>query len=481
VLHASPALAETLPGLAARPATRAWIEARLTALFESAQRGSPGALSSEDALKQALRRLRAEVYLIEMERDLAGIAEVAEVTAAMTDLAEVAIQRAIEVLDAELRASFGAPLGERGGDNSGEPLSLGVVGMGKLGGRELNVSSDIDLIFLYEEEGETAGGQRKAISNHEYFTRLGKRLIAALSELTADGFVFRVDMRLRPNGDSGALVSSLGMLEEYFYVQGREWERYAWIKGRLVSRTDDAPGRRLAEQLDALVKPFVYRRYLDFNVIGALRSLHEQIRQEAVKRATMRPEKADDIKLGRGGIREVEFSAQVFQLIRGGQDAGFRVRPTLEVLAHAVSQNLLQPAIAAQLSDAYLFFRRVEHRLQYADDAQTHALPVDPEARQRLAVSLGYLDYEALLGEINRHRTLAEAQFDRIFADKNNGGVSAGGSNGSASKGGGASGSRASGSGANRGRGKRRRGKRRRSKRRRLDRRGVERKRKSEP
>jgi glutamate-ammonia-ligase adenylyltransferase len=438
VLHAAPALAGALPGLAARPATRAWIEARLDALLAP---GQAGAEPGEGALGQALRRLRAEVYLIAMERDLAGLAEVAEVTAAMTDLAEVAIQRAIEVLDAELRVSFGAPLGE----SDGAPLSLGVVGMGKLGGRELNVSSDIDLIFLYEEEGETAGGQRKPISNHEYFTRLGKRLIGALSELTADGFVFRVDMRLRPNGDSGALVSSLGMLEEYFYVQGREWERYAWIKGRLVSRIDDAPGRRLAEQLDRLVKPFVYRRYLDFNVIGALRSLHEQIRQEARKRATMRPEKADDIKLGRGGIREIEFSAQVFQLIRGGQDAGFRVRPTLEVLAHAASQNLLQPAIAAQLSDAYLFFRRVEHRLQYADDAQTHALPVDPEARLRLAVSLGYPDYDALLAEISRHRALAETQFDRIFADKNNGGSSGGSSSGSSSGSGSGSSSGSSG------------------------------------
>jgi [glutamine synthetase] adenylyltransferase / [glutamine synthetase]-adenylyl-L-tyrosine phosphorylase len=423
VLHANPALAATLPELARCPATRAWIEARLETLCDASRAGAPpDAPLGEDALKQALRRLRAEVYLIAMERDLAGIAEVSEVTAAMTDLAEVAIQRALEVLDADLRASFGAPLGE----TSGLPLSLGVVGMGKLGGRELNVSSDIDLIFIYEEEGETAGGQRKPLSNHEYFTRLGKRLISALSELTADGFVFRVDMRLRPNGDSGALVSSLGMLEEYFYVQGREWERYAWIKGRLVSCIDDEAGSRLAVELDRLVKPFVYRRYLDFNVIGALRSLHEQIRQEAVKRATMRPEKADDIKLGRGGIREIEFSAQVFQLIRGGQDAGFRVRPTLEVLAHAVMVGLLQPAVAAQLSDAYLFFRRVEHRLQYADDAQTHALPVDVDARARLAASLGYLDYDRLLDEINRHRTLAEAQFDRIFADKN-GGASSGG------------------------------------------------------
>ncbi|RKP48619.1 bifunctional [glutamate--ammonia ligase]-adenylyl-L-tyrosine phosphorylase/[glutamate--ammonia-ligase] adenylyltransferase [Pararobbsia silviterrae] len=415
VLHANPDFASRLPGLAEAPVTRAWMEDRLAELGVGA---APAAWPDEDALKRALRRLRAEVYLIVMERDLAGAADVAEVTGAMTDLAEIAIQRALDVIDADLRATFGAPLAQ----TSGAPLSLGVVGMGKLGGRELNVSSDIDLIFVYEEEGETAGGQRKPLSNHEYFTRLGRRLIGALSELTADGFVFRVDMRLRPNGDSGALVSSLGMLEEYFYVQGREWERYAWIKGRLVSRIDEPSGAHLAGELDRLVKPFVYRRYLDFNVIGALRSLHEQIRREASKRATMRPEKADDIKLGRGGIREIEFSAQVFQLIRGGQDAGFRVRPTLEVLAHAVARGLLSASVAAQLSDAYLFFRRVEHRLQYADDAQTHALPVDPDARARLAASLGHVDYASLLDEINRHRALAEAQFDRIFADKNGNG-----------------------------------------------------------
>lgn len=414
VLHANPEFSGRLKVLADAPVTRAWMEARLT---ELGVMPPDAARPSEDVLKRALRRLRAEVYLIVMERDLAGRADVAEVTGAMTDLAELAVQCALDVLDADMRETFGAPLGE----TDGAPLSLGVVGMGKLGGRELNVSSDIDLIFIYEEEGETAGGQRKPLSNHEYFTRLGKRLIAAVSELTEDGFVFRVDMRLRPNGDSGALVSSLGMLEEYFYVQGREWERYAWIKGRLVSRTEDASGARLAGQLDRLVKPFVYRRYLDFNVIGALRSLHEQIRREAEKRATMRPEKADDIKLGRGGIREIEFSAQVFQLIRGGQDAGFRVRPTLEVFAHAVAHGLLPAPIAAQLSDAYLFFRRVEHRLQYADDAQTHALPVDPATRARLAASLGHLDYASLLDEINQHRALAEAQFDRIFADKNNG------------------------------------------------------------
>ena len=197
---------------------------------------------NEDALKTALRRLRTEVFCAVMERDLAGDADVAEVTGAMTDLAELTIQRALAVLSADLEVLFGEP---RGPD--GERLTLGVVGMGKLGGRELNASSDIDLIFVYEEDGETAGGQRSPIATQEFFTASARRLIGALAEVTQDGYVFRVDMRLRPNGDSGPLVCSLGMLEEYFYVQGREWERYAWIKGRLVSEGESDSAQRLAE------------------------------------------------------------------------------------------------------------------------------------------------------------------------------------------------------------------------------------------
>ncbi|MCS0466205.1 bifunctional [glutamate--ammonia ligase]-adenylyl-L-tyrosine phosphorylase/[glutamate--ammonia-ligase] adenylyltransferase, partial [Burkholderia mallei] len=324
----------------------------------------------------------------------------------------------LALLAAELEAQYGEPRGP-----SGERLALGVVGMGKLGGRELNVSSDIDLIFVYEDDGETAGGARAPISVHEFFTRLGRRLIGVLSEATADGYVFRVDMRLRPNGDSGPLVCSLGMLEEYFYVQGREWERYAWIKGRLVTERASAAARRLAQQLDAIVKPFVYRRYLDFGVIGAIRSLHEQIRQEARRRATMRPDKADDIKLGRGGIREIEFSAQVFQLIRGGQDAGFRVQPTLAVLRHASASGLITEEVRAGLTHAYLFLRTLEHRLQYRNDAQTHAMPVDPAERAALAASLGFADYAALIDRLDQHRAFVEAQFDQVFADKADGGA----------------------------------------------------------
>lgn len=415
-IAARPELAERIAAWAEAPITRARIDARLRELI--AERRQPGGAAhgapiGEEALRGALRRLRTEVFCAVMERDLAGHADVAEVTATMTDLAEAAIQRAIDVLSHELEALYGEP---RAAD--GNRLTLGVVGMGKLGGRELNVSSDIDLIFVYEDDGETAGGSRAAISTQEFFTRLGRRLIGALAETTADGYVFRVDMRLRPNGDSGPLVCSLGMLEEYFYVQGREWERYAWIKGRLVSEQDSDAARRLVQQLEALVKPFVYRRYLDFGVIGAIRSLHRQIREEAQRRATMRPDKADDIKLGRGGIREIEFSAQVFQLIRGGQDSGFRIRPTLAVLRHAAARGLIAPSVCAELSNAYRFLRELEHRLQYRHDAQTHALPVDADERARLAETMGFADFAALAAVLDDHRERVEAQFDQIFADK---------------------------------------------------------------
>jgi glutamate-ammonia-ligase adenylyltransferase len=413
---ARPELAGQVAALAAEPVTRARIEARLDELCAEpgvANGAANGAPLREDALKRALRQLRTEVFCAVMERDLAGDANVAEVTGAMTDLAEATIQRSLAVLSVELEALYGEPRGPEG-----ERLTLGVVGMGKLGGRELNVSSDIDLIFVYEDDGETAGGTRAAIATQDFFTRLGKRLIAALAEVTSDGYVFRVDMRLRPNGDSGPLVCSLGMLEEYFYVQGREWERYAWIKGRLVSEHDSAPARRLAKLLDAIAMPFVYRRYLDFGVISAIRALHLQIRQEAQRRASMRPDKADDIKLGRGGIREIEFSAQVFQLIRGGQEADFRIRPTLQVLRLAAARGLIAAPVCAALSEAYRFLRELEHRLQYRNDAQTHAMPVDPDERAALARSMGFPDYAGLMVVLDAHREQVERQFDQIFADK---------------------------------------------------------------
>ena len=241
---------------------------------------------SDDAPGRALRALRKRVMLRLIARDLAGLAPLAEVTATMTAFAEIALSHAAQHLNERLAERHGLPLAA-----DGRVQQLHVVGMGKLGGSELNVSSDIDLVFLYPEEGDTQGPQ--SISNHEYFVALGRRLIAALSEATAGGFAFRVDMRLRPYGDAGPLVVSFDALENYFVTQGREWERYAWIKARLVT------GDRGAELMERVL-PFVYRRHMDYHAIAALRDLHRQIRREVERRDI-----ADNIKLGPGGIREI--------------------------------------------------------------------------------------------------------------------------------------------------------------------------------
>ncbi len=289
--------------------------------MRAALAADPGA--DEDGLKRALRVLRARVMLRLIARDLGGLASLDEVLATSTALAEVAASHALERLAERLATRHGRPVGAA----SGREQQLHVLGMGKLGGSELNVSSDVDLIFVYPEEGETRGP--RSISNHEYFTLLGRQLIGALSELTADGYVFRVDMRLRPYGDGGPLVASFDALENYFITQGREWERYAWIKARALT------GDRGTELME-LVRPFVYRRHLDYNAIAALRDLHSQIRREVEHRDLL-----DNIKLGPGGIREIEFIAQVFQLIRGGRDPELRRQPTLAVLPLLANRNLL--------------------------------------------------------------------------------------------------------------------------------------------
>jgi glutamate-ammonia-ligase adenylyltransferase len=331
-------------------------------------------------------------------RDLAGWATLAEVTQTMTQLAEYTVQAALDWIAHDFSGSAGTPRSSKG-----EAQRLIVVGMGKLGGAELNVSSDIDLVFVYPEEGETDGP--RAISNHEYFLRVGRALIAALSELSEDGFVFRVDMRLRPYGDSGPLAVSFDMLENYLVTQGREWERYAWIKGRAV--TGDS-----ADALMALVRPFIYRRHLDYSAFASMRELHRQIRREVERR-----DHADNIKLGRGGIREVEFIAQVFQLIRGGHDAALRLQPTLAVLKLLAERELLPRAAVEELSQAYVFLRNLEHRLQYLDDQQTHRVPEDAPTRDLVAHSMGHADFPALLAALNAQRSIVARHFDALFAD----------------------------------------------------------------
>lgn len=410
VLQARPELPGIVADALGQPLSRAWMEARLKVLHE------PSA-DAEEAVKRALRRLRAEVMCVVIERDLRGDATLAEVTGAMTDLAELSIQYGLAMLGDDMAATYGRPVGAQ----DGEAQELVVVGMGKLGGRELNVSSDIDLIFLYDDDGDTQGGQR-SLSNQEYFIRLGRRLINLLADVTGDGYVFRVDMRLRPNGDAGPLVCSLGMLEEYLVVQGREWERYAWIKARVVSALDTPHAQRTASLLSRLTTPFIFRRYLDYGVIAAIRSLHAQIRSEAAKRSGGLAghgvnQRSFNIKLGRGGIREVEFMAQVFQLIRGGQDPALRVRPTLEVLAVAVERGLLPAGQAAQLADAYRFLRQLEHRLQYRDDAQTHHLPTSAEEQLAVARMMGCADWPALTAKLAALQDPVAQQFEATFSD----------------------------------------------------------------
>jgi glutamate-ammonia-ligase adenylyltransferase len=357
-------------------------------------------LEDEADLSRAVRRLRKQVMVKLILRDLNGLCDLNEVMQAMTALAEVCVQQAQRCVMQALQRQFGSPLGE----SDKAPQELLVIGMGKLGGGELNVSSDIDLIFVYAEDGETDGP--RTLSNHEFFTRLGRKLINLINELTADGYVFRVDMRLRPYGDSGPLVMSFAALEEYLVSQGREWERYAWIKARVISPAEHP---QIAELMQ-LAQPFVFRKYLDFGAIDSMRKLHAQIRQEVQRR-----DRLNNIKLGPGGIREIEFTAQVFQLIRGGRDAKLRIRPTQRVLQALVTNGQFEPQIVAGLDAAYIFLRNLEHRLQYLDDQQTQELPEKPEDQAIIAHAMGYADYPELLQELDRHRALVGKQFEQIF------------------------------------------------------------------
>jgi glutamate-ammonia-ligase adenylyltransferase len=361
-------------------------------------------------LGRAMRRLRNLLICAIIERDLDGRADLDEVVTAMSRFADFAVQSHLAELMAEMTATHGVPIGA----DSGRPQHMMVLAMGKHGGGELNVSSDIDLIFVYPEDGDTrAGAGQRALSNHEFFVRLGRKLIAAISEITEDGFTFRVDMALRPNGKSGPLAASLNMVEDYLIVQGREWERYAWVKARAV--TGDPLD---VAALDAIVRPFVFRRYLDFGVIDAIRTMHAQIRAEVNRQERLHPERSHNVKLGRGGIREIEFLAQVFQLIRGGRDPALRERSTRKTL-HLLAERELLPADAVErLLEAYTFLRNLEHRLQYLEDAQTHTLPASQDDRLTVARMMGLPDEATLLARLDQQRAFVAAQFDAIFADK---------------------------------------------------------------
>jgi glutamate-ammonia-ligase adenylyltransferase len=334
----------------------------------------------------------------------------------MTVLAEVTLDVALAAALAEQDERHGAPLNE-----AGERIDFWVAGMGKLGGRELNVSSDIDLIYVYEEAGTTAGNAQGAgrISAHEYFSQVARSLYTLIGETTEDGFVFRVDLALRPNGNSGPPVVSLAMLEEYFLVQGREWERFAWLKSRVVApRASVASGRAL--QLRDVVIPFVFRRYLDYGVFEGLRGLHRKVREEAARRAAGRPERANDVKLSRGGIREIEFIVQLLQVVRGGQFPEIRTRSTLRALERLTQVGVMKPETASRLAEAYVFLRQVEHRIQYLDDQQTHQLPTGDEDLRWIAGSLGLActaDACELMDRLLEIREFVALEFDALLHD----------------------------------------------------------------
>ena len=355
-------------------------------------------ITDETTLKSALRGLRKRVMLHVMARDLGGLADLNEVVTTLSALADIAIATAVGHLERELAAQYGEPTAEDGG----RAQKLHVVAMGKLGGCELNASSDIDLVLIYPEEGTTRGG--RSVSNHEFFVRLARRLVAALEEMTADGFVFRVDLRLRPLGGDGPLACSFDMLENYFITQGREWERYAWSKARVVC------GDRAQELMD-MARPFVFRRHLDYSAFESLRDLHREVRREVERRDML-----DDIKLGPGGIREIEFIAQLFQLVRGGRDAALREPATLAVLPRLAERNVLPASAVQELASAYVFLRNLEHRLQYLDDKQTQRLPADETDRALIASAMGYADYATLGTGLERHRSAVTRHFDGLFA-----------------------------------------------------------------
>ncbi|MCW8195750.1 bifunctional [glutamate--ammonia ligase]-adenylyl-L-tyrosine phosphorylase/[glutamate--ammonia-ligase] adenylyltransferase [Proteobacteria bacterium 005FR1] len=380
--------------------------------------------SDEAVFEKSLREARRDFMVRIIWRDMNRLATLEQTTGELSCFASASIQEAMDFHYSSLTASRGVPVGTE----SGEPQPLLVLGMGKLGARELNVSSDIDLIFTYPEGGETTG-VRQSLSNQEFFIRLGQRIIRSLDAVTADGFVFRVDMRLRPYGASGALVASFDAMENYYQTQGREWERYAMIKARVVACTSDAVLEKSADasglsmsiqqsgeshcaELMELLRPFTYRRYLDFSAIEAMRSMKLLITREVARKGL-----ENDVKLGAGGIREVEFIVQVFQLIRGGRDPQLQERQLLRVLPMLGEAGLLPEGVPEQLGQAYRFLRDAEHGIQGFQDRQTQQLPIDPDAQQRMAWIMGFADWNSFSAQLQVHREHVSAQFTDVIAD----------------------------------------------------------------
>ncbi|MDR7344757.1 glutamate-ammonia-ligase adenylyltransferase [Pantoea alhagi] len=359
-------------------------------------------VTDEATLMRQLRLFRRQMMVRIAWMQTTGECSTQETLQQLSVLAETLIVAARDWLWQACCNDFGTPC-----NAAGEPQPLLILGMGKLGGGELNFSSDIDLIFVWPENGSTRGGRRE-LDNAQFFTRLGQRLIKVLDQPTADGFVYRVDMRLRPFGDSGPLVLSFAALEDYYQEQGRDWERYAMVKARLMGNSDD----RWSQELQQMLRPFIYRRYIDFSVIQSLRNMKGMIAREVRRRGLK-----DNIKLGAGGIRESEFIVQVFQLIRGGRERTLQQRALLPTLSAIEALHLLSPPQVSALREAYLFLRRLENLLQSIADEQTQTLPTDGLNQARLAWAMGFADWAALLQALEQHMAQVRQIFNELIGE----------------------------------------------------------------
>ncbi|MCW8934065.1 MAG: bifunctional [glutamate--ammonia ligase]-adenylyl-L-tyrosine phosphorylase/[glutamate--ammonia-ligase] adenylyltransferase [Gammaproteobacteria bacterium] len=364
------------------------------------QRLEENAVLNDIVLMKQLRLFRAQQMLRIAWRDLANCAPTSETLCNLTDLAETCVDIALETLYQDQCKQLGIPV-----NSKGDEQRLVVIGMGKLGGYELNFSSDIDLIFCFEEEGEVPGS--RSLSNSQFFIRLGQRFIKALNDVTGDGFVFRVDMRLRPYGESGPLVMSQVAFEQYYQTQGRDWERYAMIKARVIGGD-----RKQGQVVMDMLKPFIYRRYLDFGAFESIRDMKAMINTEVRRKGNL-----NNIKLGSGGIREIEFIGQTFQLLRGGSDSDLQTRGILDVLELLAEKKYLDNKESEILAKSYDFLRRLENRLQMYSDAQTHLLPNDEKQQLSMALAMGYENWHELFVACEACRESVRVSFAQLLHD----------------------------------------------------------------
>lgn len=358
------------------------------------------AIINEDELIRVLRQLRQRELVRIAWRDLSGWCDLETTLNDLSLLADALIDAALQPLEMWQRLKFGIPQGRQGA-----PQSLVVLAMGKLGSKELNFSSDVDLIFAYPEAGQTVGSAR-SLSNDEFFARLARRLVHVLGTVTENGFVYRVDLRLRPFGTSGPLAMSFNALEEYYQSHGRGWERFALTRARAVAG-DTEQGATLLDRL----RPFVYRRYLDYGAIEEMREMKNLLAEEVQRKGLQA-----NIKKGPGGIREIEFLCQSFQVIRAGREPALRALPILELLVKLKQGGYLPSPADTELARAYRFLRYVEHRLQQVDDRQIHALPQDALGQVRLAAGMKFNDWASFTQQLNLHRGRVQAHFDQVFA-----------------------------------------------------------------